>query len=125
MAFEIAGLAAKFGPTVLAAIMDGAIRLYQGAQKAEPDMIVPSMTIADGSQLDPSKIPVAIKDIERSLLTLNGQVTEASLLITKLAESNAALAGEIQKQRAWLYLVSTIAGASVALSIVVTVLSAM
>lgn len=64
-----------------------------------------------------------MQDIEHSLKTLNSQLTDASLLISKLAESNAALAAEAQRQRAWLYCMGVIAGASVALSVVAIVLS--
>lgn len=120
MAFAIAALAGKYVPTVLSyapSVLDAAIRLYQSSQNAEAQMVVPTAIIEEGSKVDPSNLSAAIKDIEGSLLILNGQVTDAGLLLTKLAESNAALAQEVKVQRGWLVALGGFAATSLIISL--------
>lgn len=122
VAFGLGAAAATTGWKAMAAyaptVVDLAIKLYQGSKKSEAEMAVPSPVAAGSSQIDANRLSLSISDIESSLKTLNGQVTDAGLLLTKLAESNAALAQEVKTQRAWMLGLSILAAFGFALAVV-------
>jgi hypothetical protein len=122
VAFGLGAAAATTGWKAVAAyaptVMDLAFKLYQGSKKSEADMAVPSPIAAGSTQIDANRLSASISDIECSLKTLNGQMIDAGLLLTKLAESNATLTQEVKTQRGWILALSILAAFGFALGVI-------
>src|SRR4051812_30722364 len=99
-------------------LVEWGIKLYQGSRNAQSEMAVASPIPAGSSDIDPEMLTAAIKDIEASLFKLNSEVTDAGLLLTRLAESNAIVTQELRSQRTWLIALAMLAASSIALATV-------
>ncbi len=129
MAVQFAALAAKAWPAVIShgpSLVEKALELYHGTKKTQSALPVEHQVTSQATgSVDIGGLKAAIKDIEGSLLTLNGQATEASLLLSKLAESNNVLSQMVRAQRVWLVALATAFTISFAISLTALILAAL
>lgn len=99
------GTLIRMAPTIVA----NTTRLIQAVRGTRDRLPVKSDVVDEArGALDVGGVAGAIRQIEDSLVTLNGQMAEASILLNELAESNRLLAETARAQRRQIVLLALI-----------------
>jgi hypothetical protein len=100
------------------AIVDNTTKLIKAVRGTQERLPVQSDVVDEAKgALDVDGVAGAIRQIEGSLVDLNGQMADASLLLNELAESNRLLAETARAQRGLIRLLGVISVGSLVLAV--------